>query len=60
MARTTASRPYKNKNDVLRISVLLDYAMALRIATGSVEDLNEVARVLTRAVDLYELKNDED
>jgi len=38
----------------------MDYALALRIATGDTEALAEVGQVLTRAVDIYESKNVED
>ena len=57
MARTSATRPYTNKKGVLRISVLMDYALALRIATGDLEALDEIAKTLTRAVEISERKS---
>jgi len=59
MARTSTTRPYTNKKGVLRISVLLDYALALRIATGDLEALEEVRKSLTRAVEINERKANE-
>ncbi len=56
MGRTSASRPYTNKKGQQRISVLMDYALALRIATGDREALAEVEQTVKRAVEINEAK----
>ena len=56
MGRTTASNPYMNKSEVLRIGVQMDYSLALRIATGEADATIELTRVITRRVELFEAK----
>jgi len=56
MGRTSASRPYTNKKGQQRISILMDYSLALRIATGDRDALAEVQATVQRAVEINEAK----
>ena len=57
MGKTSASNPYFNAKGDHRIGVQLDYSIALRIATGDLEALDEVAKALRVKVEAFEKKN---
>lgn len=56
MGKTSASQPYTNKKGDRRIGVQFDYGLALRIATGDLEALDEVKRAITAKVESVERK----
>jgi hypothetical protein len=59
MGKVASSNPYTNKKGDLRLNVMFDYSLALRIATGDLEALEEIRHCITVKVENAERKAQE-